>query len=70
MELVFEHTNGRMEPRTDGWTDKRGSRNSYLDKPKVVDFCVLLYFTKKAVLLYFTYFSVKYQDFNYITTCI
>ena len=22
---------GRTEPRTDGWTDKRGSRNSYLD---------------------------------------
>ena len=22
---------GRTEPRTHGWTDKRGSRNSYLD---------------------------------------
>ena len=27
MELVFGHTDGR----TDGWTDKCGSRNSYLD---------------------------------------
>ena len=27
MELFFEH----MNTRTDGWTDRRGSRNSYLD---------------------------------------
>ena len=30
MELIFGHTDGRM----DGWTDKHGSRNSYLDKAK------------------------------------
>ena len=25
---------GRTDERTDGWTDKRGSRNSYLDMPE------------------------------------
>ena len=31
MELIFGHTHTRTDGRTDGWTDKRGSRNSYLD---------------------------------------
>ena len=31
MELVFGHMDGRNHGRMDGWTDRRGSRNSYLD---------------------------------------
>ena len=31
MELNFGHTDGRTDRRTEGWTDKRGSQNSYLD---------------------------------------
>ena len=35
MEQIFGHTDGRTNGRTDGrtggWTDRRGSRNSYLD---------------------------------------
>ena len=28
-------THGRMEPRTHGWTDRRGSQNSYLDEKRI-----------------------------------
>ena len=31
LDLVFGHTQGRMEPWNHGWTDRSGSRNSYLD---------------------------------------
>ena len=31
IELVFGHTDEWTDGRTNGWTDKRGSRNSYLD---------------------------------------
>ena len=34
MDIVSGHTNGRMNERTDGWTDRRGSQNSYLDVSK------------------------------------
>ena len=30
IEASFRN-HSRTEPRTDGWTDRRGSRNSYLD---------------------------------------
>ena len=34
MELIFghTHTHGWMDKRTDGWTDRHGSQNSYLDE--------------------------------------
>ena len=31
LKLVFGGTEPEPEPRTDGWTDRCGSRNSYLD---------------------------------------
>ena len=31
MELIFRHTHTRKRNRKHGWTDRRGSRNSYLD---------------------------------------
>ena len=32
LKLVFRRT--ELEPQMSGWTDRRGSRNSYLDEPQ------------------------------------
>ena len=39
MELFFGHAN----TRTDGWTDRRGSRNSYLDMYIAPTMCMRTY---------------------------
>ena len=57
IEVRFGRTepDGRTEPRNDGWTDRGGSRNSYLDYKKLV-------FMLNVIIGYHLWIKVEMMD--------